>query len=184
MACVCNSSAGRGKTNPEAEPIKKKKKGQQLMEEDSWCHMLGSIPVYTKFINQIKKQKVKNGKEISLNYFFSLSLIMKTYAIRWRTKYIKNPSYVLIAFQQTWNSFKDKEYHSPLTYGRNKMYFINIKNVLSFLGLMNHCILEHIKWGSFVYTLHLLSLSLVKISIYKHLHEVLNLIHPICKLKV
>lgn len=25
MACVCNSSAGRGKTNPEAEPIKKKK---------------------------------------------------------------------------------------------------------------------------------------------------------------
>lgn len=29
-----------------------------------------------------KKQKVKGGKEISLNYFFSLSLIMKTYAVR------------------------------------------------------------------------------------------------------
>lgn len=111
--------------------LSKKKKRQQLMEEDSWCHMLGSIPAHTTYIHKIykpnKKQKVKSGKEISSNYFFSLSLIMKTYAIRWITKYIKNPSYVLLAFQQTWNSFKDKEYHSPLTYGRNKMYFINIK---------------------------------------------------------
>lgn len=163
---------------------KKKKKRAAI---DGGRLMMSHVGEHTsiyKIYKPNKKQKVKNGKEISLNYFFSLSLIMKTYAIRWRTKYIKNPSYVLIAFQQTWNSFKDKEYHSPLTYERNKMYFINIKNALSFLGSMNHCILEHIKWGSFVYTLHLLSLSLVKIPIYKHLHEVLNLIHPICKLKL